>query len=66
MAVGFGIKDAEMAAAVCEFADAVVIGSALVEALSEAASSNAAKSIVATFVAPVREALDNTAGYSHR
>lgn len=66
VAIGFGIKDAEMAAAVSEFADAVVIGSALVEALSEAESSDAAKAIVATFVAPVREALDNTADYSHR
>lgn len=66
VAVGFGIKDAEMAAAVSEFADAVVIGSALVEALSGVGSSDAAKIIVASFVAPVRDALDNTAGYSHR
>ena len=62
VAVGFGIKDAEMASAVAEFADAVVIGSALVEVLSTADSQQAAESIVASFVAPVRKALDNTAG----
>jgi tryptophan synthase alpha chain len=62
VAVGFGIKNAEMASAVAEFADAVVIGSALVEELSLAESQQAAESIVATFVAPVRQSLDNTAG----
>lgn len=66
VAVGFGIKNAEMAAAVSEFADAVVIGSALVEALSEAESQEAAESIVEAFVAPVRESLDNTADTSQR
>lgn len=60
VAVGFGIKDAEMASSVAEFADAIVIGSALVEELSGARNEVEAQSIVASFVAPVRESLDNT------
>jgi len=59
VAVGFGIKNAEMAAAVAEHADAVVIGSALVQALSEAKTEDAACAIAKAFVAPVRKALDN-------
>ena len=59
VAVGFGIKNAEMAVKVAAFADAVVMGSALVEALSEAKTSEQARSIATAFVAPVRESLDN-------
>ena len=59
VAVGFGIKNAEMAVKVAEHADAVVIGSALVEALAEAVSEEEACSIAAAFVAPVRQSLDN-------
>ena len=59
--VGFGIKDAEMAVAVAEFADGIVIGSALVGALTEANDEAEAVSIVEAFVAPVRKALDNSA-----
>jgi len=61
VAVGFGIKNAEMAASVAAYADAVVIGSALVQALSAAKSEEAACAIAEAFVAPVRKALDNTA-----
>jgi len=61
LAVGFGIKNAEMAASVAAYADAVVIGSALVEVLSEAESETDACSIATAFVAPVRNALDNAA-----
>ena len=61
VAVGFGIRNAEMAASVAAHADAVVIGSALVEALSGAESEDDACSIAAAFVAPVRNALDNEA-----
>jgi len=61
VAVGFGIKDAEMAVKVAEFADAVVIGSALVEALSETKSPEEACSVAKAFVAPVRKSLDNMA-----
>jgi tryptophan synthase alpha chain len=59
IAVGFGIKNAEMAVAVAAYSDAVVMGSALVEALSSAQSTDQACSIAASFVAPVRQALDN-------
>ncbi|MGA9574382.1 MAG: tryptophan synthase subunit alpha [Lysobacterales bacterium] len=59
VAVGFGIKNAEMAVRVAENADAVVIGSALVEALSVAKSMDEACSIATAFVAPVRKSLDN-------
>jgi len=61
VAVGFGIKNAEMAAGVAQFADAVVIGSALVEALSVAKTQEEACSVAKAFVAPVRKSLDNIA-----
>ena len=59
VAVGFGIKNAATAVKVAEHADAVVIGSALVEVLSEAKSVEDACSLATAFVAPVRESLDN-------
>lgn len=59
VAVGFGIKNAEMAVRVAEHADAVVIGSALVEAMAGAKTREEACSIATAFVAPVRQSLDN-------
>ena len=59
VAVGFGIKNAEIAVAVAEHSDAVVIGSALVEELAVAQNKEDACSIAAAFVAPVRQSLDN-------
>ncbi len=59
VAVGFGIKNAEMAVKVAVHADAVVIGSALVEVLAETKTAQEACSAAAAFVAPVRESLDN-------
>jgi tryptophan synthase alpha chain len=59
VAVGFGIKNAEMAVKVAAHADAVVMGSALVEVLSKAKTQEQACSIAAAFLAPVRESLDN-------
>lgn len=61
VAVGFGIKDAESAAAVSRLADAVVIGSALVETLAKANSAENAAELAAGFLAPVRKAMDNVA-----
>ena len=61
VAVGFGIKNAEMAVSVAASADGVVIGSALVEALSKAGTKDEACSIATAFVAPVRKSLDNMA-----
>ncbi len=59
VAVGFGIKNAEMAVNVAEHADAVVMGSALVETLSTAKTAEDACSLAKAFLAPVRESLDN-------
>lgn len=60
IAVGFGVRDAESAVAVGEFADAVVIGSALVEKLSGAKTAPAAAEAAREFLAPIRKALDAT------
>jgi tryptophan synthase alpha chain len=59
VAVGFGIKDAASAASVAQFADAVVIGSALVELLGNCRDSGGAISTARDFVASVRQSLDN-------
>jgi len=56
--VGFGIRDAATARAVAELADAVVIGSALVQEI-ERAPREAVTARVAQFLAPIREALDS-------
>jgi tryptophan synthase alpha chain len=55
VAVGFGVRDAQQAAAIAAFADAVVIGSALVEALATAPDPAAA---AGRFLAPIRAAID--------
>ena len=55
--VGFGIRDAASARRIGEFADAVVIGSRLIEAI-EAAGPQRAVEQVKAFLAPVRAALD--------
>ena len=60
LAVGFGIKDAESASAVAGVADGVVIGSALVNTLAQAESKEDARARATAFVAPIREAMDNT------
>jgi tryptophan synthase alpha chain len=59
VAVGFGIKTADNAAAVAGLADAVVIGSALLEQLRNAGTSNEACERVVGFLAPIRHAMDN-------
>ncbi len=58
VAVGFGIRDAESASAVAEFADAVVIGSALVDRLDGAADARDAVARARAFLTPIRDALD--------
>jgi tryptophan synthase alpha chain len=55
--VGFGIRDAATARAVAEVADAVVIGSALVQLL-EGATLADAPAVAGRFMAEVRAALD--------
>lgn len=59
IAVGFGIKGPTTAAVVAKVADAVVIGSALVQALAPSASQAQASRLARTFLAPVRAAMDN-------
>jgi tryptophan synthase alpha chain len=57
LAVGFGIRDAQSAKALGDHADAVVIGSALVDQLKHARDAPQVDSIVASFLAPIRAAL---------
>jgi tryptophan synthase alpha chain len=59
--VGFGIRDAASAAALAPAADGVVVGSALVDAISRAATPQAAAEAAAGFLAPLRAALDGAA-----
>jgi tryptophan synthase alpha chain len=58
VAVGFGIRDAASARAIAAFADAVVIGSALVDTLGGAGSGEEACRRAVAFLAPIRTALD--------
>lgn len=57
--VGFGIRDAQSACSVAESADAVVIGSALITAM-ENADPQKAPEVAERFLAPIRQALDQT------
>ena len=58
VAVGFGVRDAASAKAIAGFADAVVIGSALVERLAGAASAGEIAARAGAFLKPIRAALD--------
>jgi tryptophan synthase alpha chain len=58
VAVGFGIRDAASAKAIADFADAVVIGSALVESLNGASDAADIAERVSAFMSPIRAALD--------
>ncbi len=55
--VGFGIRDAKTARAVADVADAVIIGTAVVQRL-EGASRDVAPAIAGRFIAEIRAALD--------
>ena len=55
--VGFGIRDAESAKRVAQTADAVVIGSRIIQEI-EAGSADSAVTRVKAFLRPIREALD--------
>jgi tryptophan synthase alpha chain len=55
--VGFGIRDAQTARAVAETADAVVIGSRIVQLLEETPPESAQNRLT-EFIAEVRRALD--------
>lgn len=58
VAVGFGVKDAQSAKAIGGFADAVVIGSALVERLDGAKTASEITATIDDFLRPIRAALD--------
>jgi tryptophan synthase alpha chain len=58
VAVGFGVRDAASAKAIAGFADAVVIGSALVERLAGATAPDEIAARAREFLAPIRAALD--------
>jgi tryptophan synthase alpha chain len=55
--VGFGIKDAESARAIAKLADAVIIGSRIVQEI-EAAGAEHAVARVKALLAPIRRAID--------
>ena len=57
IAVGFGIRDAQSAVAVGQTADAVVIGSRIVQLLEETPSSQRVQSLE-NFLKDIRKALD--------
>jgi tryptophan synthase alpha chain len=59
LAVGFGIKGPQSAAAVAGIADAVVIGSALIESMIGSPSAQEACRQAEHFLAPIRAAMDN-------
>ena len=61
VAVGFGIRDAATACAVAEVADAVVIGSRLVQLLEAEPRDNVARA-AGEFIAGIRAALDRETG----
>jgi tryptophan synthase alpha chain len=58
IAVGFGVRDATSAAAIGAFADAVVIGSALVDRIAASRDVADACARAREFLAPIRSALD--------
>lgn len=59
IAIGFGVKDATSAVAVAEQADAVVIGSALIQVLADCDTTEQAQQKAADFIQPIRSALDS-------
>ncbi|MEE8388920.1 MAG: tryptophan synthase subunit alpha [Acidiferrobacterales bacterium] len=62
LAVGFGIKDAETAAAVAQVADAVVVGSALVDRIADLADQpDKILETIPTFLSSLRAAMDKEA-----
>ncbi|MFN9793748.1 MAG: tryptophan synthase subunit alpha [Pseudomonadota bacterium] len=58
VAVGFGVREPQQAAGIAGFADAVVVGSALVEHLAPHADPGAAAAAAGAFLAPLRAAVD--------
>jgi tryptophan synthase alpha chain len=55
--VGFGVSTPDQVQRVAAFADGVVVGSALVQRIEQAASREAAVDAVASFVAQLKQPL---------
>ena len=55
--MGFGIRDAESAKRVAQTADAVVIGSRIIQEIENGAPEQAVARVT-SFLRPIREALD--------
>ena len=55
--IGFGVRDAATATAIAEFADAVVVGSRLVQIIEQSAEAELAAN-AATFIQELRLAID--------
>jgi tryptophan synthase alpha chain len=58
--VGFGIRDAATAAAVAQIADAVVVGSRIIEEIEQSPLDQACANVV-TLVAEIRRGMDGVA-----
>ena len=59
LAVGFGIKDADVAQAIGKISDAVVIGSALVEKIAQHSDNTKEMiKVISSFISSLRKALD--------
>ena len=56
--IGFGIRDAISAATMSRLADGIVVGSALVDSIATARSSDEASRLATSFLAPLRQAMD--------
>ena len=65
IAVGFGIKDAVSAIAVAGFADAVVVGSALVDVIARSVLPDDCLEAVLAFLRPIRAAIDGNTRVKH-
>jgi len=65
VAVGFGIKDASSAASIAEYADGVVVGSALVDALAAAAATGVSQAeleqVATRLISDIRAGVDGVA-----
>ncbi len=57
-AVGFGVSDVTSAQAVAQYADAVVIGSALVKQLDKCANQSECEHVITEFIKPIADAIN--------
>jgi tryptophan synthase alpha chain len=58
VAIGFGISSPEQAARIAKFADAAVVGSALIQALEKAKGNAEKPKRAGTFVAQMKRAIE--------